>query len=254
MAKQKRKRSGGASLEMRGCTLPIAGFLLLVGIAFVNQGASSTRATPTARATVTQAVADAASTRTIAPSATTTQTDAPTQTAAIAATATDAPAATESATSAALDWTPEPGAVALLEGTVYTLSQANVRECPMTSCEVVTTFGAGVGLPHDALVNGEPVEAGNWVWYRVQYAGRDLYVYSSVVTTRAPQPASAGGGGVFATSTPLASSGGATCPRYDAKCTELSTCEQAMACLAQGNESLDRDRDGIPCESLCAGG
>lgn len=227
-----------------------AGVLVVIvalGAAGNAGNTSRSRATPTARATVTQAaVAAVASTRTIAPSATTTQTDAPTLTQTIAA--------TESATSAAIDWTPEPGAVALMEGTVYTLGQANVRECPMTSCEVVTTFGAGVGLPHDALVNGEPVEAGNWVWYRVQYAGRDVYVYSSVVTTRAPQPASAGGGGVFATSTPLAASGGATCPRYDAKCSELTTCEQAMACLAQGNQSLDRDRDGVPCESLCMGG
>lgn len=250
MAK-KRKRSGK---RQRNFWAGVLVAIVALGAAGNAGNTSRSRATPTARATVTQVVAAAASTRTIAPSATTTPTDAPTLTQTIAATATDAPAATESATSAALDWTPEPGAVALLEGTVYTLGQANVRECPMTSCEVVTTFGAGVGLPHDALVNGEPVEAGNWVWYRVQYTGRDLYVYSGVVTTRAPQPASGGGGGVAATSTPLASSGGATCPRYDAKCSELTTCEQAMACLAQGNQSLDRDRDGVPCESLCMGG
>jgi len=240
----KRKRAS-APLGMSGCTLPIAGFVVLVVIAVANQGgAVSTSATPTARATVTQA---AASTRTIAPS----ETPAPTQTQTRVDTATPAPTQTESATSA-VDWTPEAGAVTLLEGTVYALQQANARECPTTECAIVATFGAGIGLMYDAVVNGEPVEDGNWVWYRVQYAARDVYVYSGVVTTRAPQPASAGAG-AFATSTPLGSSGGASCPLYDALCSDLSTCEQAMACLAAGNESLDRDKDGIPCESLCGG-
>ena len=34
-------------------------------------------------------------------------------------------------------------------------------------------------------------------------------------------------------------------------CGEMLTCEQAYVCLAEGNTRLDRDRDGIPCESLC---
>jgi hypothetical protein len=34
-------------------------------------------------------------------------------------------------------------------------------------------------------------------------------------------------------------------------CSQLRTCEQAMACLRLGQSSLDRDKDGIPCESLC---
>jgi hypothetical protein len=40
------------------------------------------------------------------------------------------------------------------------------------------------------------------------------------------------------------------CPSLDANCSEL-TCSQAYACLAAGNRDLDRDRDGIPCESVC---
>ncbi len=34
-------------------------------------------------------------------------------------------------------------------------------------------------------------------------------------------------------------------------CSQFTSCAQAMACLRAGNERLDRDGNGIPCESLC---
>lgn len=34
-------------------------------------------------------------------------------------------------------------------------------------------------------------------------------------------------------------------------CSEMTSCEQAMACLAEGNQELDGNRDGIPCPALC---
>lgn len=46
------------------------------------------------------------------------------------------------------------------------------------------------------------------------------------------------------------SSSGASCPGSGYTCSQL-TCAQAYACLAAGNTSLDRDGDGIPCESQC---
>jgi len=46
---------------------------------------------------------------------------------------------------------------------------------------------------------------------------------------------------------------GATCPNTSSTCSQL-TCQQAYACLAAGNKSLDRDHDGVPCESICPGG
>jgi hypothetical protein len=52
-------------------------------------------------------------------------------------------------------------------------------------------------------------------------------------------------------SEPPAQSGG-TCPGFDFTCSGL-TCEQAYACLAAGNNQLDRDGDGIPCEDVCGG-
>jgi len=38
-----------------------------------------------------------------------------------------------------------------------------------------------------------------------------------------------------------------SCP----KCTALSSCSEAESYLAKGCRNLDRDRDNIPCESLC---
>ena len=42
------------------------------------------------------------------------------------------------------------------------------------------------------------------------------------------------------------------CPGFNYTCPRL-TCAQAYACLKAGNDKLDRDRDGIPCEEQCGG-
>ncbi len=42
----------------------------------------------------------------------------------------------------------------------------------------------------------------------------------------------------------------ALCPSLNATCSEM-TCQQAYACLAAGNTRLDRDGNGVPCESIC---
>lgn len=34
-------------------------------------------------------------------------------------------------------------------------------------------------------------------------------------------------------------------------CSEMSSCAEAYACLKAGSTQLDRDNDGIPCESIC---
>jgi hypothetical protein len=34
-------------------------------------------------------------------------------------------------------------------------------------------------------------------------------------------------------------------------CASFQTCSQAVASLKAGNTKLDKDQDGIPCESLC---
>ncbi len=37
-------------------------------------------------------------------------------------------------------------------------------------------------------------------------------------------------------------------------CSSFRTCEEAIESLRNGNQRIDGDRDGIPCERLCSGG
>ena len=49
-------------------------------------------------------------------------------------------------------------------------------------------------------------------------------------------------------------SGGTHCKGLPRVCTQMSSCEQAKQALKCGNKRLDRDKDGVPCESICLGG
>jgi uncharacterized protein YraI len=57
-------------------------------------------------------------------------------------------------------------------------------------------------------------------------------------TSQTPQP-----GATATTGSPTV-----VCPGTGLTCNQLFTCEEARACLAAGNFSLDGDNDGIPCE------
>jgi uncharacterized protein YraI len=48
--------------------------------------------------------------------------------------------------------------------------------------------------------------------------------------------------------------GTTSCPSTGFTCDQLFTCQEAQACLAAGNFSLDPDTDGIPCENLLCPG
>lgn len=37
-------------------------------------------------------------------------------------------------------------------------------------------------------------------------------------------------------------------------CSDVSSCAEAKKLLKQGHKKLDRDNDGVPCESICGGG
>ncbi|WP_394661741.1 excalibur calcium-binding domain-containing protein [uncultured Acinetobacter sp.] len=43
------------------------------------------------------------------------------------------------------------------------------------------------------------------------------------------------------------------CGSYPRTCSQMTSCSQARAALKCGNTRLDRDGDGIPCESICGG-
>lgn len=48
--------------------------------------------------------------------------------------------------------------------------------------------------------------------------------------------------------------GGAQCKNLPRTCKEMVSCEQAKQALKCGNTKLDRDKDGVPYESICPGG
>jgi len=90
---------------------------------------------------------------------------------------------------------------------------------------------------------------------RAQLLGRAKYISLEPTPTRTPRP-------VLPTRTPRPTltpttvpiqqpAANAACPSISFTCKQLSSCEQARACLAAGNTRLDADHDGIPCETLC---
>ena len=48
--------------------------------------------------------------------------------------------------------------------------------------------------------------------------------------------------------------GGSDCKNLPSVCGQMANCEQAKKALKCGNTRLDRDKDGVPCESICPGG
>lgn len=48
--------------------------------------------------------------------------------------------------------------------------------------------------------------------------------------------------------------GGSQCKGLPSVCGQMANCEQAKQALKCGNTRLDRDKDGVPCESICPGG
>lgn len=158
----------------------------------------------------------------------------------------------------------------------------NIRSCASTDCGVVTTANRGDALAVVSLLNN---------WYELQLDNGDTgYIADFLIginppstqptavpvqSTAIPQsndsqsvvqptaiPAQPTAVPVQPTAVPVSTvavqseaqppsdgqiCGGAT------TCGAMSSCEQAYACLRAGRSSLDRDKDGIPCESICGG-
>lgn len=49
-------------------------------------------------------------------------------------------------------------------------------------------------------------------------------------------------------------SSGSQCKGLPSTCSQMANCEQAKQALKCGHKQLDRDKDGVPCESICPGG
>jgi hypothetical protein len=163
--------------------------------------------------------------------------------------------------------------------TYYTTGSINSRECPRLTCDVVERFTAGTAVEVTGTEEGDSV-SGSKEWYIVLYEDQEIYIHSSLLSTRKlvpPMPtrnSSTGSSGSSGSSSPATSTPapdsiapistavipepttppvqGAACPGLQYTCSQL-TCEQAYACLAAGGGDLDRDNDGKPCETQCGG-
>ncbi len=153
----------------------------------------------------------------------------------------------------------------------YARSIVNLRSCADRDCDQVAQLTYGDPVQVTGRINGEAVNRGNPVWYRVIYTNQEAFVYSDLVALVLPTPVTPTRIPAFLLpvstvapdysppvySPPVYSppdSGGSSggCPGLSYSCRSLS-CSEAYACLAAGNGSLDRDNDGIPCESVCGG-
>lgn len=152
--------------------------------------------------------------------------------------------------------------------TLYTKQRGvRVRAEPSTSATVVTSLKRGAAVTVIRTEDGSRV-SGSTVWYYVSTGLFQGYIHSSLLTDVAPgssaPPASSGSAastpvpGVQSTPPPLveqpvAPPTGASC-NGARTCGQMLSCEQAYACLSAGRSSLDRDKDGVPCEDICPGG
>lgn len=123
-------------------------------------------------------------------------------------------------------------------------STVNLRGGPGTNYPVVGTLSAGQTAQAVAR-NGDWLYLANGMWVAGWLVSTQGNV-SGLPTRAAPaapaQPAQP--------AVPTTAPGISGCPSLSYTCDEL-TCEQAYACLAAGNRSLDRNNNGVPCESKC---
>lgn len=140
-------------------------------------------------------------------------------------------------------------------GTRYINTQSlNVRACPSADCERLGSLGFGTAITLTGQSNG---------WYRIQFNGNEGWVASQYTSASQPSNQGNASGGSNPTSIPVQSAptavpvqpipSGGGC-NGASSCGEMTSCEQAYACLNAGNGRLDRDNDGVPCESICPGG
>lgn len=226
-------------------------FIFLIALFFSALGQSrrdiaARRATATPRLSVSRA-----------PAATPTQFV--TQTRPPIRTAVRTPALTVNSTRAATN-TPQPRSTSTPEGiTYYTQSNANARTCPQVDCIVLTVILSGTAVQVIDEVEGQRT-VGSAVWYIVRYDSKEMYVHSSLLAQSSPaaqqvQSTARSSPAAQPTQPPAAQSvqeWNCIGDRYN--CSDFSNCAEVMSYFnaCPGDPSrLDRNNDGIPCESLC---
>jgi hypothetical protein len=117
-----------------------------------------------------------------------------------------------------------------------TADSARVRAEPDTKSQLIATLRRNTHITALETVEGTSV-SGSRLWYRIEVDGQTGYIHSSLVRQDT-------------------ASRNADSPVFcDGRtCSDMANCNQAKACLAAGYDNLDRDNDGVPCESICSSG
>ncbi|MCY3946090.1 MAG: SH3 domain-containing protein [Anaerolineaceae bacterium] len=138
-------------------------------------------------------------------------------------------------------------------------AQANARTCPRTTCSIVTSFARGAEVNVLQAVSGETV-GGASTWQAVKQGSQVVYVHGPLLSRSRPAPTSvparqAGSGQGQASVQPTAVTGPQFTCNCSKSCSAMVSCQEAYFQLNTcGCSRRDRDRDGVPCESICPGG
>lgn len=137
-----------------------------------------------------------------------------------------------------------PAVMAVAEEMYVADGNLNVRSCASTDCESLGMVNGGTRLAVTGMTDGEEVNRGNKIWYRVLYGGGEGYVYSELMSryvTPAPQP----------TAVPQQQQQVNTQPQQPAAQIP-DNCDEAVAMGLTAEQAgqydhLDRDNDGVAC-------
>ncbi|PJF27860.1 MAG: hypothetical protein CUN53_02465 [Phototrophicales bacterium] len=136
--------------------------------------------------------------------------------------------------------TPTPDPVITMPMTIlFARLPADLYRCPARVCDRVTRLDIGTPMIADGMIQGEAVDGVNALWYRLNYNGSPVYVYSSSVTAQPPTAIPLPGAGFESTQEVQMPP---VCPR---------NCREAVAWGLSAQQAalcgLDRDGDGVAC-------
>lgn len=136
--------------------------------------------------------------------------------------------------------TPTPDPVIAMPMTIlFARTLADLLSCPARVCERVARLDIGTPMIADGMIQGEMADGVNALWYRLNYNGAAVYVYSQSVTLQSPTAIPLPGAGFESTQEAQMP---AVCPR---------NCREAVAWGLSAQQAamcgLDRDGDGVAC-------
>ncbi len=136
--------------------------------------------------------------------------------------------------------TPIPDPVVSMPMTIlFARTPADLLSCPARVCERMARLDIGTPMIANGMIQGEAVDGVNALWYRLNYNGAAVYVYSQSVTLQPPTAIPLPGAGYESTQEVQMP---AVCPR---------NCREAVAWGLSARQAalcgLDRDGDGVAC-------